>query len=520
MAVLFACLTLIVYFASLMCSHASAFRIAANMKKALLEKLVHLPSGYIQLKGSGQLRAVITQSTQATENYLAHMLPDSVGAVTTPVCLAAMLFLFNWKFGIACLIPFAVAFFFMFQMAGPSMAEDMRQYNDALSEMNGAAVEYVRGIPVVKMFGQTVHSFTKFKDAINNYFKYCIRYCYTCRPYMLMFTLFINSAFVFLIGAALLLSRGKPLSSELLQSFIFYVIFTPALSTSITKVMYLSENDLIVSDALSRIHEVLDQAEIERPEASLHAQGSDIELENVRFFYPGSNRPALDGLSLEAAPGKITALCGPSGGGKSTAASLMAGLWDPSGGTVRIGGRDIKSLSEDELSEAVTCVFQDSRLLKTSILENVRLAKPGASRKEVMEALSKAQCLDLVEKLPDGVDTVIGSEGVYLSGGEQQRIAIARAVLKDTPIILLDEATAFADPENEVLVQEAFRELSKNKTVLFIAHRLSTIQDADRIYVIEDGKVKESGAHADLLGMNGLYARMWENYGRAVDWKV
>lgn len=408
----------------------------------------------------------------------------------------------------------------MFKMAGPGMAEDMKSYQDALSDMNNEAVEYVRGVPVVKTFGQTVHTFKRFKGSIDNYYQYCISYCKKCRMPMLLYTVFINSAFAFLITLALILAGGEAVTQSVLLSFIFYVIFTPVIATSMTKVLFMSENGMIVKDALARIHSILDMKPL--PEASdcTSPKDNSVEFRNVSFRYSGAKFDALSNVSFSVKPGETVALVGPSGGGKTTAAGLISRFWDVTSGEIRVGGVNVKNIKKSKLMETVSYVFQDSRLLKTSILENVRLSKPSASRKEVENALHKAQCDDIIAKLPDGIDTVIGTKGVYLSGGEQQRIAIARVMLKDAPIIVLDEATAFADPENEFLVQRAFEELSKNKTVIMIAHRLSTVKNADRIFVMKDGRVSESGTHKALTEKNGIYAKMWQDYQESVSWKV
>ncbi len=520
MAVIFALIAIVVYICGLMCSHMSAFRIAGNMRKTMMSHIAKLPLGFIGEMVSGKIRRIVNESSAATETYLAHQLPDMAGAVTTPLGMIVMLFLFDWRFGLICLVPVVFGFASMFKMAGPKMAEDMKNYQNALEDMNNQAVEYVRGIPVVKTFGQTVHTFTRFKGSIDSYYKFCIAYCKQCRMPMLMYTVFINSAFAFLITLALILTGGEAVAQSVLLSLIFYVIFTPAIATSMTKVMYISENGMIVNDALTRVHSILDMKPLpdaQKPEA---LRDNSVEFENVSFRYSGAEANAINNISFKVQPGETIALVGPSGGGKTTAAGLIARFWDVSDGEIKVGGVNVKNIKKSELTETVSYVFQDSRLLKTSILENVRLSKSNASRTEVENALHKAQCDDIIAKLPDGIDTVIGTKGVYLSGGEQQRIAIARVMLKNSPIIILDEATAFADPENEALVQRAFEELSKDKTVIMIAHRLTTVRNADRIFVLKDGKIQESGTHDKLAGADGLYSKMWQDYQTSVNWKV
>ncbi|MCM1538976.1 MAG: ABC transporter ATP-binding protein/permease [bacterium] len=520
LAVVFALLAMVVYFAALMCSHISAFRVAANIRKRLMEHIVRLPLGFIGEMGSGKLRRIVNDSGAATETYLAHQLPDMAAAIVTPICMVVMLFLFDWRFGLVSLIPIALGFAAMFPMAGPGMAKDMKLYMDALSDMNNEAVEYVRGVPVVKTFGQTVHSFKRFKGTIDKYYEYCIGYCKKCRPPMLTYTVCTNSAFAFLIVLALILAGGEAVGQSVLLNFLFYVIFTPIIATAMTKVMYMSENGMIVTDALERIHSVLDAEPLPEPGKGKAPADNSVRLEHVTFRYQGGTADALKDVTLQVGAGETVALVGPSGGGKTTVAGLISRFWDVSGGAIRIGGVNVRDISKDALTDTVSYVFQDSRLLKTSIFENVRLGKPDASRQEVEQALHKAQCDDIIAKLPQGIDTVIGAKGVYLSGGEQQRIAIARVMLKDAPILILDEATAFADPENEALVQRAFETMSKDKTVIMIAHRLTTVKNADRIFVLEEGQVEETGTHDALVEQGGLYAKMWQDYQTSVSWKV
>lgn len=520
MAVLFALISIVIYVGALMCSHLSAFRIAGSMRKTLMAHIAKLPLGFIGEMGSGKIRRIVNDSSAATETYLAHQLPDMAGAITMPLGMIVMLFLFDWRFGLICLVPVVLGFAAMFKMAGPGMAEDMKNYQNALADMNNQAVEYVRGVPVVKTFGQTVHTFKRFRGSIDSYYKFCIAYCKKCRMPMLMYTVFINSAFAFLITLALILAGGEAVSQSLLLSFIFYVIFTPVIATSMTKVLFMSENGMVVNDALTRIHLILDLKPLPDAPKTESPKDNSVEFKNVFFRYSKAKNDAIRNVSFKVHSGETVALVGPSGGGKSTAAGLISRFWDTTGGEIKVGGINVKNIPKSELMETVSYVFQDSMLLKTSIFENVRLAKPNASRKEAENALHKAQCDDIIAKLPDGIDTVIGTKGVYLSGGEQQRIAIARVMLKDAPIVVLDEATAFADPENESLVQRAFEELSKDKTVIMIAHRLTTVRNADRIFVLKDGKIEESGTHNQLSQSDGLYAKMWQDYQTSIGWKV
>lgn len=519
MAFAFAFASILVYIGALMCSHLSAFRIAGNMRKRVMRHISELPLGFIGEAGSGKVRRIVNDSSKATETYLAHQLPDMAGAIATPLGMIVMLFLFDWRFGLISLVPVILGFACMYKMIGPKMAVDMKNYNDALEEMNNQAVEYVRGIPVVKTFGQTVHSFKKFKGSIDNYYKFCVAYCKKCRGPMLWFTMFINSAFAFLIALALILAGGQSIAQNVLLNFIFYVIFTPIITTALSKVMYMSENGMIVADALERIHSILDLQPLPEVQKGRSPKDNSVEFQGVSFRYSNAQTDALN-VSFRVEAGETVAFVGPSGGGKTTVAGLISRFWDVGEGAVKIGGVNVKDMKHEELMNNVAYVFQDSKLLKTSILENVRLANPRASEFEVSKALHRAQCDDIIAKLPDGIHTIIGTKGVYLSGGEQQRIAIARVMLKNAPIVVLDEATAFADPENEALVQKAFSELSRDKTVIMIAHRLTTVKNADRIYVLKEGQIEEAGRHGELVDNKGLYAKMWKDYQTSISWKV
>ena len=520
MAVVFAFASIIIYIGALMCSHLSAFRIAGNMRKKTMKHISELPLGFIGEAGSGKVRRIVNDSSKATETYLAHQLPDMAGAIATPIGMIIMLFLFDWRFGLICLLPVILGFACMFKMIGPKMATDMKNYNDALEEMNNQAVEYVRGVPVVKTFGQTVHSFKKFKGSIDNYYKFSTGYCKRCRPPMLFYTMFINSAFAFLIALALILAGGEAITQNVLLNFIFYVIFTPVITTAMTKVMYMSENGMVVADALQRVHSILDLKPLPEVQNGQTPEDNSVEFDNVSFRYSNAQTDALNGVNFRVGAGETVAFVGPSGGGKTTVAGLISRFWDVREGAIKIGGVNVKDICHEGLMNTISYVFQDSKLLKMSILENVRLGNPRASELEVLNALHKAQCDDIIAKLPDGINTVIGTKGVYLSGGEQQRIAIARVMLKNAPIIILDEATAFADPENEALVQKAFAELSKDKTVIMIAHRLTTVKNADKIFVLKDGQIEDTGTHDELVKNGSLYAKMWKDYQTSISWKV
>ena len=520
MAVLFAVLSWLVYIAALVCSHGGAFRTASNMKKALMEHIARLPVGFSDEMGSGRVRRTVTDVTSSTETLLAHNLPDMASAVVLPVSMVVMLFLYDWRYGIACLIPVLLGFAAMMKMAGPAMKEDIRLYQNSLERMSNEAVEYVRGVPVVKTFGQTVFSFHRFKSSIDDYRDFCMHYTKTMRRPMLAYIVLINSAFAFILCLTLFLIRGENYQTDILLNFLFYLIFTPAIATSMNKVMFMGENNVKAADAVSRMDHILDLSPLPEPEYPQEPKGSSVELRNVTYRYSPDAAPAVSHLSLKADRNEIIALVGPSGSGKTTVAGLISRFFDPQEGQVLIGGTDVKEISKETLMKHVAYVFQDSRLLKRSIADNLRIAKPDATDRELMEVLRKAQCTDIIERLPDGIHTVLGSKGTYLSGGEQQRIAIARTMLKGADVVILDEASAFADPECEMQVQKAFQEMARGRTVIMIAHRLSTIRNADRIYVLQDGKVKEEGKHEALLEENGLYASMWAEYQKTVNWKV
>ena len=519
MAVAFAVVAVLTYIAGLMCSHLAAFRIATNLRLAMVKHIATLPLGAIEQFGSGKLRRTISETAGAAETYLAHQLPDQAKAMATIAGLLTLLLAFDWRLGLLSLVPVALAFLVMTRMTGKKMQEQMTQYQNALADMSGEAVEYVRGIPVVKTFGQTVFSFKKFKGTIDNYERWVIAYTKQLRWPMTFYTLAVNSVFVFLIAGAFLFASGGTDGGALLN-LLFYIIITPVISLTLTKLMFMSENGMIVQDTITRIDRVLESPSLSSSNAPKHPKDSLVALDHVTFSYDGVKN-ALEDISLSIGAGQTVAFVGPSGGGKSTLAALIARFFDPQSGKISIGGVNVKDIDKSELMDTVSFVFQNSCLIKGSILDNVRMGKPNATDGEVLAALSAAQCMDIIEKFPDGVHTVIGSQGVYLSGGETQRLAIARAMLKNAPVLILDEATAFADPDNETKVQAAFNALAKGRTVIMIAHRLSTVVNADRIYVLKEGRLAESGSFAELSGQaDSLFGTMWRDYQQSVQWKV
>ena len=513
-------LSLLVYIAALLCTHIAAFRIQANMRSSLMRRIITLPLGVFDDEGTGRIRRIVNDSTAATETYIAHNLPDKTVAAVTPFGLIILIFAFNWKIGLICMIPAVLGFMCMMSMMGKGMQEKMKEYQTALETMSSEATEYVRGIPVVKTFGQTVHSFTRFKKTIDDYGKWTTDYTLHLRFPMMGFMTCINAIFAFIVIAAYVLvgTDVTPAAADILN-IMYYIIVTPLITVALTKVAYSGEAEMTLIDAVERVKSVMDIESLSSDSSQI-PDGTDLELKNISYRYKDAARDAVKNVTITIKEGAHVAFVGPSGSGKTTICELMARFFDVNEGEILIGGANIKNISQDRLMQMISFVFQDSRLLKTSILENVRLSKPDAGEEEVMAALEKAQCMDIIEKLPYGVHTVIGEKGTYLSGGEQQRITIARAILKDAPILILDEATAFADPDNETKVQEAFEHLSEGKTLIMIAHRLSTVTNMDMIYVMDKGNIAEKGTHEQLMLSGGLYSRMFNEYSRSIEWKV
>ena len=524
MAFAFAVGGILVYFAALMCTHLAAFRTASNIRKQGVAHLMKTPLGFFDNNASGLLRNRLDGAASETETLLAHNLADIVGTVAMFLAMLVLMFVFDWRMGAACLLAAIISVVAMFTMMGGKNAKLMMEYQTAQDVMSKAGTEYVRGIPVVKVFQQTVYSFKAFKQAIEDYSAKAERYTDgVCRVPQSVNLTFTEGAFVFLIPVALFLAPSALSSgnfAEFITNFAFYAVFSAIISTALAKIMFAASGTMLANTALNRIDTVMNAPVLEITKYPQKPNGNKVKFKNVSFTYEGAEVPALDGVSFAAQSGQTIALVGPSGGGKTTAASLIPRFWDVSSGVVEVGNVDVRQIDPHVLMDNIAFVFQNNRLFKTSIFENVRAAKPDATREEVQKALQAAQCMDIIEKLPDGMDTVIGSEGTYLSGGEQQRIALARAILKDAPIVVLDEATAFADPENEVLIQKAFAELTKGKTVIMIAHRLSTVIGADKIIVLDNGKVIEEGKHEELKNNGGLYAHMWNEYNQAAQWKI
>ena len=515
---------IIVYFAALMCTHLSAFRTAANIRKQGVAHLMKTPLGFFDNNASGLLRNRLDGGAGETETLLAHNLADIVGTAAMFIAMIVLMFIFDWRMGAACLLAAVISVISMFTMMGGKNAKLMMEYQTAQDVMSKAGTEYVRGIPVVKVFQQTVYSFKAFKAAIEDYSAKAERYTGgVCRVPQSVNLTATEGVFIFLVPAVLLIAPSALSAGNFagfITNFAFYAVFSAIVSTALARIMFASAGTILAKNALARINTVMNAPTLEITDDPQTPKENGVEFKDVTFTYDGAELPALDHVSFKVLPGQTVALVGPSGGGKTTAASLIPRFWDVSSGAVEVGNVNVKEIDPHVLMDKVAFVFQDTRLFKTSILENVRAARPDASREEVLSALHAAQCDDIIEKLPDGIDTLIGSEGTYLSGGEQQRVALARAILKNAPIIVLDEATAFADPENEALIQKALKTLTQGRTVVMIAHRLSTVVGADKIVVLDGGRIVETGTHDELLSAGGLYERMWKEYNQAVKWKI
>ena len=520
-ALAFSVCSILVYIAGLMCSHLAAFRIASNIRIKLLAHVSRLPLGVIDDKGTGRLRRIITDTSGMAETYLAHQLPDKYGALSLSLGLVVMLVWVDWRVAIVSLAPVVLGFVVMSMMTGKSMQRKLTEYHSALNAMSNEAVEYIRGIPVVKTFGQTIYTFTRFKKSIDDYEHWTTSYTNELRRPMMLFTLAVNGAFVFLTAWGVWAVFRREVSDEFVRNYVLAVILSPLITVSLMRTMRQNENEMTALDALSRVNEILSLHELPEAQESLKPEGSDVSINDVSFSYgKGRRTNTLSHITLNVKAGQVLALVGASGSGKSTLSKLIARFYDADEGTITIGGQDIRRVKNSDLMKMIAIVFQDSRLIKGSILDNVRMSRPNASREEVMNALTLAQCDEVIAKLPDGIDTLTGSEGVYLSGGETQRLAVARAILKDSPVIILDEATAFADPDNEHKMQAALRNLAADKTVIMIAHRLSTVKDADIIAVLDEGRVIETGKFTELVEKGGAFAKMWKDYQTSLTWKI
>ena len=515
---------IIIYFAALMCTHLAAFRTAANIRKQGVAHMMKAPLGFFDSNASGLLRNRLDGGAAETETLLAHNLADIVGTAAMFIGMLVLMFVFDWRMGASCLVAAVISVGAMFTMMGGKNAKLMMEYQTAQDVMSKAGTEYVRGIPVVKVFQQTVYSFKAFKAAIEDYSNKAEKYTGgVCRVPQSVNLTATEGVFIFLVPAVLLIAPSALSSGDFagfITNFAFYAVFSAIVSTALARIMFAASGLMLAKTALARIDTVMNAPTLEITDNPQAPRNNGVEFKDVTFTYDGADVPALEHVSFKVLPGQTVALVGPSGGGKTTAASLIPRFWDVSSGEVLVGDVNVRDIDPHVLMDKVAFVFQNTRLFKTSILENVRAARPDASREEVLSALHAAQCDDIIEKLPNGIDTLIGSEGTYLSGGEQQRVSLARAILKNAPIIVLDEATAFADPENEALIQKALKTLTEGRTVIMIAHRLSTVVGADNIIVLDNGHIVEEGTHDKLSSGEGLYARMWREYNQAVRWKI
>ena len=512
--------SIVLYFAALMSSHLAAFRVESNLRKEAMRQIVRMPLGFFDINTSGRIRKIIDDNAGVTHSFLAHQLPDLAATFLVPLVAAILIFVFDWILGLACIVPVIIAMLVMGFMMNAEGRQFMKSYMTSLEEMNTEAVEYVRGIPVVKVFQQTIYSFKNFHRCIMNYNKMVFGYTRMWEKPMSLYTVIINGFVFFLAPLAILLIGYSGNYASVLLNFFLFVLITPVFSQSIMKSMYLNQALGQASEAIGRLENLVAYEHLTVVEHPQPVKEFSIQFEKVSFSYPGANQKAVDDVSFTIPQGNTVALVGASGGGKTTIARLVPRFWEATEGKVLIGGINVREIAPEELMKYISFVFQHTKLFKTSLLENIKYGNPDATMEEVERAVDMAQCREIINKLPLGLNTKIGTEGTYLSGGEQQRIVLARAILKNAPIIVLDEATAFADPENEHLIQQALKELTKGKTVLMIAHRLSSITDADNILVIDKGKIAEQGTHANLLGKQGIYYHMWNEYQQSVRWTI
>ena len=512
--------SIVLYFAALMSSHLAAFRVESNLRKEAMRQIVRMPLGFFDINTSGRIRKIIDDNAGVTHSFLAHQLPDLAATFLVPLVAVILIFMFDWILGLACIVPVIIAMLVMGFMMNAEGRQFMKSYMTSLEEMNTEAVEYVRGIPVVKVFQQTIYSFKNFHRCIMNYNKMVFGYTRMWEKPMSLYTVIINGFVFFLAPLAILLIGYSGNYASVLLNFFLFVLITPVFSQSIMKSMYLNQALGQASEAIGRLENLVAYEHLTVVAHPQPVKEFSIQFEKVSFSYPGTNQKAVDDVSFTIPQGNTVALVGASGGGKTTIARLVPRFWEATEGKVLIGGINVREIAPEELMKYISFVFQNTKLFKTSLLENIKYGNPDATMEEVERAVDMAQCREIINKLPLGLNTKIGTEGTYLSGGEQQRIVLARAILKNAPIIVLDEATAFADPENEHLIQQALKELTKGKTVLMIAHRLSSITDADNILVIDKGKIAEQGTHANLLGKQGIYYHMWNEYQQSVRWTI
>lgn len=508
------------YGMALLFSHITAFNTVAKLRIQIVRHIGNLPLGYHTTNPSGKQRKIIEKNSDNLETLIAHQIPDFAGAVALPVAFLVFMFVYDWRLSLICLIPILVGFGILYYMLKDESEGFAKQYQKSAEDISNAVTEYVRGIAVVKVFRQTANSFQRYKAAVKEYGDYLLKYALSMQNTDSAYHAAINGIFFFLIPGGIILFNAGSNPEKTVLSFLFFAVLIPTVVTILARIMNSSSNLMISQASLDAIDQILREKPLPETKTSQLPKGYDISLDHVSFSYEDAAGKALDDVSLDVPEGTITALVGESGGGKSTVANLIARFWDVDEGVIRVGGVDVREMDYKYWMEQVSIVFQDTNLFKMSIMENVAVFNPDASREDVLQALHLAQCDDILEKLPQGADTVIGTKGIYLSGGEMQRIALARAILKNAPVVLLDEATAFADAENEYLIQKALDELLRGKTVIMIAHRLSTIIHADQICVLERGKIVEKGTHRELMDLHGVYAGMYEEYQSSISWRI
>ena len=518
-AVWYVCMGFGIYGMALLCSHISAYNTVARIRTQLIRHLGTLPLGYHILHPSGKQRKIIEKNTDNLETLIAHNIPDYVQSLVLPIAFLVFMFRYDWRLSLICLVPILIGFILLFSMLKGESSGFIGQVQKSGEDISNAATEYVRGIAVVKTFGQTASSFRRYQRAVKDYADFMTKYAFSMENAFSLYTTIVNAVFLFLIPGGIVLYNLGGGAEKTIMTFAFFAVLIPLVASILTKLMHSSSNLMLADASFTAIEEMLAEKPLAETKKLPVPQNGEIRLDHVSFQYEAGVK-ALDDVSLTIRPGTVTALVGESGGGKSTVANLIARFWDVSEGSVTVGGVDVRELDYADWMKHISIVFQDTNLFKMSVAENVAMYKPGASREEIMEALRQAQCEDILEKLPNGVDSVIGTRGVYLSGGEMQRIALARAILKDAPIVLLDEATAFADAENEYLIQKALDVLLRGKTVLMIAHRLQTIVHADQIIVMQRGGIAEQGTHEELMQRQGVYAKMYHEYENSVSWKI
>ncbi|MDO5714301.1 MAG: ABC transporter ATP-binding protein [Tissierellia bacterium] len=518
-ALLFAVFAILIYFIALLLSHLAAFRVEIGFQKVAMERILKMPLGFYDYHSSGKIRKIVNDGATITHSFLAHNLPDLASAIITPIIILVLMYYIDWRLASACMIP--LLFGFIIVGALGSIGKQFQQmYFDSLEEMSAESVEYVRAIPVVKTFGQSIHSFERFYKSIITYRDMVLKYTLSWhKPYCFYLALIQGAAFFLIPFAILLLGRGWEMN-KVLADFIFYLIISPTIIIAMMRIMYLNQNKMIAKQAIDRLDQLLSTKEMVYKDKEINLKSYDITFQDVEFEYEGAGRNAIDGISFQVKDGESVALVGMSGSGKTTIARLIPRFWDVKSGKITIGGVNVKDIPREELMNLISFVFQNTRLFKMTLRDNIVFGKKDYTKEELDQAIRLSQSQDIIDALPNGLDTIIGSQGTYLSGGEQQRIALARGILKDAPIVLLDEATAFADPENESLIQNALKELSKGKTSIMIAHRLTSVVDADRIFVIDQGKIIQSGTHEELIHIEGQYKKMWEDYQKSVHWKI